>query len=123
MEFGFESLAAWQKSRALVKEVYEIVRTFPSEERYGLSDQMRRAAISVSSNLAEGKGRVSSKDKIHFCQMAYGSLMEVMCQLILAQDLGLISEEYLNKIRIKVEEVGRLINGYRNYLREKSDVK
>lgn len=116
MEFGFENLTAWQKSRILVKEVYELIKFFPSYENFGLSNQLRRSVISVASNLAEGKGRVTASDQIHFCHMAFGSLMEVTNQLILAQDLGYITEEQYLNLRPLIEEVAKLINGYRNYL-------
>lgn len=118
MEFGFENLTAWKKSRILVKEVYELIKFFPQSENFALSNQLRRSVISVASNLAEGKGRVTASDQIHFCHMAYGSLMEVTNQLILANDLGYISNGQYQKIRPLIEEVARLINGYRNYLRE-----
>lgn len=116
MEFGFEKLMAWKKSRTLVKSVYKLIREFPHEEKYGLSDQLRRAVISVSSNLAEGGGRLAVREKRHFCQIAYGSLMEVTCQLILAEDLGFISTSQNMEIREEIEELERLIRGYHNYL-------
>lgn len=119
MEFGFENLTAWQKSRILVKEVYELIKIFPQYENLGLSSQLRRSVISVASNLAEGKGRFSMNDQIHFCHMAYGSLMEVTNQIILAQDLGYITHEQYKNLRPLIEEVAKLINGYRNYLRTK----
>jgi len=116
MEFGFEKLMAWKKSRMLVKTVYKLIREFPHEEKYGLSDQLRRAVISVSSNLAEGGGRIAVREKRHFCQIAYGSLMEVTCQLILAEDLGFISSSQNMEVREEIEELERLIRGYHNYL-------
>ncbi len=121
MEFGFEKLIAWKKSRELVKSVYRLIRDFPSEERYGLSDQLRRAVISISSNLAEGGGRIALKEKRHFCQIAYGSLMEVTCQLILAEDLGFISALQNTEIREEIEELERLIRGYHTYLGQQSE--
>ncbi|MDE5692386.1 MAG: four helix bundle protein [Duncaniella sp.] len=118
MEFGFERLSVWRKSRELVKAVYLLVRSFPEEEKYALSDQLRRAAVSVSSNLAEGGGRLALKEKCHFCQIAYGSLMEVTCQIVLAEDLGFISSSQALHIREIIEEVERLLRGYHNYLKE-----
>ena len=118
MEFGFERLSVWRKSRELVKSVYLLVRNFPEEEKYALSDQLRRAAVSVSSNLAEGGGRLALKEKSHFCQIAYGSLMEVTCQIVLAEDLGFISSSQALQIREIIEEVERLLRGYHNYLKE-----
>lgn len=119
MEFSFERLSAWQKSRVLVKEVYRLIQYFPTSENYGLSSQLKRAVISVASNLAEGKGRVSPNAQIHFCQMAFGSLMEVACQLILAQDLGYITAKQNEEIRLIIAETAKLISGYRNFLKEK----
>lgn len=116
MGFNFERLTAWQKSRELVKAVYKATAFFPNSEKYALVDQLRRAAVSISSNLAEGSGRISTKEKIHFCEIAYGSLMEVMCQLILACDLGLLEEEYLTHLREQIDELSRLISGYRRSL-------
>ena len=116
MEFSFERLAAWQKSRILVKHIYRVTSFFPASERFGLVDQLRRAAVSVSSNLAEGSGRLSVKEKIHFCEISFGSLMEVMCQLTLACDLGFISEEDLAESRQLIEELSRIISGYRRSL-------
>ena len=75
MDFSFERLAVWQKSRLLVKNIYAITNGFPEREKFGLTDQLRRAAVSISSNLAEGSGRISVKEKIHFCEISYGSLM------------------------------------------------
>lgn len=118
MQFGFETLVVWQKSRQLVKAVYSLVRRFPPEEKYGLSDQLRRAVISIPSNLAEVKGRVAIKEQIQFCHIAYGSLMEVTSHLILAVDLDFIRQDDLNEIRPLLEEFERLLRAYRNYLRD-----
>lgn len=119
MDFGFERLHVWQKSRQLVRQIYTLIQFLPQEERYGLADQLRRASISIASNLAEGSGRMSLKEKIHFCEISYGSLMEVTCQLLLAQDLGYITEEQNQEIRPLLEEQERLIRGYHNYLSER----
>lgn len=119
MQFGFERLFVWQKSRQLVTLIYKLIMKLPQEERFGLSDQLRRASVSIASNLAEGAGRMSIKEKIHFCEVSYGSLMEVTCQLLLAQDLGYLTEEDNLQIRPLLEEQERLIRGYHNFLREK----
>ena len=116
MEFNFEKLDVWQRSRRLVKIVYLITEPFPNSERFGLVDQLRRAAVSISSNLAEGAGRMSIKEKLRFCEIAYGSLSEVMCQMILAYDLGYINELTLTGFRPVADEVGKMISGYRRYL-------
>ena len=90
--FSFEKLNVWQKSRQLSVAIYTLTKSFPDEERFGLISQMRRCAVSVSSNIAEGSGRHSSKDKARFTEISYSSLLELLNQLILSQDLELISE-------------------------------
>ncbi len=114
--FTFEKLEAWQKARILVKEVYLLAARFPTTERFGLSSQLGRAIISVLSNLSEGCGRPSIKERIHFFEIAYGSLMESMNQLILANDLGFISDKDLENIRIKIIELAKIISGLRKSL-------
>lgn len=113
MEFSFEKLVIWQKSRFLVKEIYRISSTFPYDEKYGLSDQLRRAVVSIASNIAEGTGRFSNKEKAHFCEIAYGSLMEVICQLTLAIDLGLTTQDEVDRLRPTFEELSRQLCAYR----------
>lgn len=114
MEFSFEKLRAWQKARQWVKDIYLITQTFPPEERYGLTNQLRRAAVSVASNLAEGNGRQSEKDRAHFCNLAFSSLLEALNQCILANDLGYLSPEKLLLLRQSSDELARLIAGLRN---------
>ena len=92
-QFSFENLEVWQLSRKLVSKIYSLTKSWPASEKFGLTNQIRRAVISISSNLAEGTSRKSSKDQAHFTQMAYSSLMEVTNQLILARDLKYINEE------------------------------
>ncbi len=116
MFFGFERLDIWQNSRILVKDIYQIVAKFSQEEKYGLSDQLRRAVISIPSNIAEGSGRYSVKEKIHFTEIAYGSLMEVVCQIILGFDLALISKSDKEQILSKAEILTKQISGYRRSL-------
>lgn len=119
-EFVFERLQVWQKSRFLVKEVYSLLDGFPNFEKYALCDQIRRAIISVSSNIAEGCGRPSYKERVHFIEIAYGSLMESYCQLVLAEDLGYISTDARLKIKPAFEEVAKMLSGFRNYLKQKA---
>ncbi len=116
MEFGFLRLHVWQNSRSLVNDIYKIISSFPGEERFGLADQLRRAAISIPSNIAEGSGRYSIKEKIHFTEIAYGSLMEVVCQIILCGDLGLIKLEQQNYILAKAEIIVKQLSAYRRTL-------
>ena len=111
--YSFENLDVWKKSRELVAFVYRIQSTFPSYERYGLGDQLRRAVVSVSSNIAEGNARYSLKEQIHFIEIAVGSLMEVYCQLTLAYDLKYINEDQLKQCNERIETVHKLLNGLR----------
>lgn len=113
MAFNFERLNVWQKSRAFVQLIYQITSFFPESEKYGLIDQMRRAAVSVSSNIAEGAGRWSEKDKLRFFEIAYGSLTETTNQLILAKDLNFVNDEYYNYTIQLAEEIGKMLSGYR----------
>ena len=84
--------------------IYALVKTFPVEEKYALGDQMRRAVVSVTSNIAEGSGRQSLKDQAHFLELSYGSLMEVMSQIDLALDLNFIDNENYNSLELLIEE-------------------
>jgi four helix bundle protein len=87
-KFPFEKLRVWQDARSWVKGIYLETRTFPADEKFGMTSQLNRAAVSGAANLAEGSSRTSPKDQAHFSQLAYGSLMESACLLILAEDLG-----------------------------------
>jgi hypothetical protein len=111
--FSFERMIAWKESRQLVKTIYEITTQFPKEELYSLTNQIRRAAISISSNLAEGAGRYSAKDQAHFYQIAYSSLMELMNQLYTSLDLNYINEPTLNKLKTHILSISYLINKLR----------
>jgi four helix bundle protein len=84
----FTDLVAWQKAHQLALQIYQLTKDFPADERFGLVNQMRRAAVSISSNIAEGYGRGTAKDKVHFYLMAQGSLYEIESQLLIALDLG-----------------------------------
>ena len=112
-KYDYKNLDAYKESKALVKMVYGWLRQFPKEEQYALCDQLRRAVISVPSNIAEGSGRFSTKEQIHFLEIAYGSLLEVDSQLDIAHDLEYISDEDLNASEIQIRKVGALIAGMR----------
>ncbi len=118
-QFTFEKLTAWQKSRILVKQVYTIIEGFPQSERYGLSSQLARAIVSVPSNIAEGCGRPSLKERVHFYEIAYGSLMESYTQLLLASDLGMAEQAQVEALKPLFEEVAKLLSGLRRSLLEK----
>ncbi len=111
--YQFENLTAWQRAKDLAKMVYLLVAKFPQYEQFALSSQVRRAVISVPSNIAEGSGRMSYKEKIHFLEIAYGSLLETYCQLQIAVELGHITNEDLAGIKPLFCETSRLISGLR----------
>lgn len=106
----FEDLIVWQKSHALTLSIYKVTRTFPKEELFGLSAQMRRAAVSVGANIAEGFSKKGKPDKARFMNVAQGSLEEVRYYFMLARDLGYLpaGAPYLNNL----DEVARLLGGY-----------
>ena len=111
--YSFKSLTVYIKAKDLVKDIYNIVKLFPLEERYALSDQLRRAVISVPSNIVEGINRMSNKEKSHFLEIAYASLMEVCCQIDIAKDLGFIDKQTNEDLENKINEIGKLISGLR----------
>ena len=108
--FGFEKLRVYQNARALVRDVYSLLREYPVEERYALCDQMRRSAISIPSNIAEGMGRYSVKEQAHFLEIANGSLMELYCQLGISKDLCYISEDIYGEMRRKTYELAIMLS-------------
>ena len=110
-QFQFEKLNAWQEARKLVVNVYQLLEKFPKTENYALSDQLRRAVVSVPSNIAEGTGRLAIKEQIHFLEIAYASLMELYCQLQIAVDLGYMTSEELQLVKRKVFTTSKLISG------------
>ena len=108
--FPFEKLKVWQLAKELVLAIYKVSRKFPLNEQYGLSNQIKRSAISVVSNLAEGSARFSQKDQAHFSQIAYSSLMEVICQLDISKDLDFIEDGDYENIRQKIMILSGKIN-------------
>ena len=115
LEFSFERLEVWQLSRRFVSKIYRITKNFPDSEKFGLTNQIRRAAISISSNLAEGTSRLSTVDQARFSQISYSSLMEVANQLILANDLNYIDDKRLDEFREDINELGNKINALHKY--------
>ncbi len=115
----FKDLLVWQKSVDLVENIYDFTKYFPKEELYGLTSQIRRAAISVPSNIAEGSSRKSTKEFIRFLNIANGSLMELETQAIIAQKLGMLTEENSLFIVNSAEEVSRMIHGLNTSLAKK----
>ena len=108
---SFRKLNVYVKAKELVKQVYVLLKKFPREEQYALCDQLRRAVISVPSNIAEGSGRQSDKDQSHFYTIAYGSLMETFSQLDVACDLGYISQEEFNQMELLINEEAKMLAG------------
>ena len=111
--YPFEKLRVWHNARGLIKSVYGITKAYPRSEIYGLTSQTNRAAVSVAANLAEGSSRTSRKDQAHFSQIAYGSLMELACLLIVAVDLEILSADREAKLREEIEAVSRQLNALR----------
>lgn len=107
----FTDLAVWQEGHKLVLMVYEITKEFPKEERYSLVDQMRRAIISVTSNIAEGFSRRSHKEKIQFYSMSQGSVTELQNQILVAKDIGYLGKDNFSKLVDQTIIVNKLING------------
>lgn len=115
---NFTELETWKKARVLRKEVSELSKSFPVEEKYRLVDQMIRSARSVTANIAEGYGRFHHLENTQFCRVARGSLTETLNHLIIAFDEGYINENILNPFEAKLEECIRILNGYMNYLQK-----
>lgn len=113
-KFSFEKLDVWQNSVELAKLVYVVTANFPKQEIYGLTSQIRRAVVSVSSNIAEGSSKKSLKDQARFSEIAFGSLLEVLNQIILAKELSYISEECFIECRYKIETISRQLNALKN---------
>jgi four helix bundle protein len=116
--FGFEELEVWKKAREIKNEITKEVKAFPNEERFRLTDQLIRSSRSIGALIAEGHGRFSYPDQIHFCVQARGSLAETMHHLIDAHDAGFLSNTRLEDFRNKLKQLERLLNGYINYLRK-----
>ncbi len=111
MTSDIRNLNVWQKSMKIVGETYNLIRTLPIEERFGLCDQMRRCSISIPSNIAEGQRRNSNKEFIHFLYIAKGSVAELQTQLWLCHDLGYSREEIVNYLVNKLTEIDRMLSG------------
>ena len=109
-QYNFEKLEVWNDARHFVKAVYNITSHFPDKEKFGLSSQIQRASVSVVSNIAEGVSRNSVKEQIRFVEMAYGSLMEVYCQLYIAVDLGYIISELFETIKTEIDKIANKLN-------------
>ena len=112
-KYDYKQLEVYKESKRLVKMVYVLLKKFPKEEQYALCDQLRRAVISVPSNVAEGLGRYSVKEQVHFFEIAYGSLREVDCQIDVACDLKYITKAEMEEVSELISHVSALISGLR----------
>jgi four helix bundle protein len=118
--FSFERLEVWQKSIQFADLVYDVTRTFPSDERFGLTNQMRRAAVSVSSNIAEGSSRFSKADFARFIEIATGSVFEVVSQSFISRNQGFLNDEQFNRLYAAAEEQGKMLSGLRSSILQQS---
>lgn len=114
-KYDYKQLDVYKEAKTLDKIVYALLKKFPHEEQYALCDQLRRAVISVPSNIAEGSGRRSTKEQIHFLEIANGSLREVDCQLDIAYDLGYVSLDEIDHAACQINKVGSMLTGLRKY--------
>jgi four helix bundle protein len=113
-EYSFERLEAWKKAKELVKIIYILTEEFPKKEQFGIVQQIRRASLSIASNIAEGSARPSLKDRAHFMVMAYTSLLEMVNQAIIAHELGYMQDQDYEKVRMQSTEVSRMLNSLKN---------
>ena len=119
--FYFKKLDVYNYSKVLVISIYKLLENYPQEEKFAICSQIRRAAVSVPSNIAEGFGRTSPKEKIHFLEISYGSLMEVSCQIEISHDLGYIDKVDLDSINLQIETIARLLSSLRFSIMKNGD--
>lgn len=113
--FSFEKLEVWVEAKNFTKEIYKLTSNYPDNEKFGLISQLRRASISVASNIAEGSARQTYKDKAHFTTMAFGSAVEILNQLIISYELNFINETDYLRLRLNIQSITNKLNGLRNY--------
>ena len=118
---GFEDLEVWKKCRQLRMNISTMLKQFPDDEKYRLTDQLKRCSRSVTANIAEGHGRVHYQDNLKFCRNSRGSLNEILDHLICARDESLITDQQLQELRTQYDECFRLLNGYISFLKKKND--
>ncbi len=118
-DFFYKKVDAYNLAKEYIVFIYTLLRNYPQYEQYALCDQMRRAAISIPSNIAEGLGRMSVKERIHFIEIAFGSLTELSCQLDISQAVGYISEEELAQAEEMSQRLSKVMSGLKNYLSNK----
>jgi four helix bundle protein len=122
-QFSFEKLQVWQLAKELTKEIYNITKSFPVDERYGLIPQIRRAATSVCANITEGSTRTTPKDQAHFTTVAYGSLIELLNHLIIAHELEYIESNVFQKLRADIKNLAIKLSNYKKSQLLKKDKK
>jgi four helix bundle protein len=118
---SYQELEVWKQTKDLVKHIYELTKGFPKEEQFGLTNQLRRAAVSIPSNIAEGCGRNHFKDSLQLFFIARGSLYEVETQLVIAFDLKYVSPDDLETSTTLIKSCKRLLNGFINYFQKQAD--
>lgn len=117
--FKFEKLDVWQKAVEYAELIYEVTRTFPVEEKFGLMSQLRRSAVSVSSNIAEGSSRSSDTDLARFIEIAYGSLLESVSELEIAKRQGFLGDKMFESAYKKAEDLARMLSGFRRSIKKR----
>lgn len=121
-KYSFEKLEVWNDARNLVKMIYLHTNNFPERERFGLSSQMQRAVVSIVSNIAEGVSRNSVKEKIRFVELAYGSLMELYCQLYVSVDLDYLTPDMFTLIKAEIDKIANKANALkRSFIKQLND--
>ena len=118
-DFYYRNLLVYQHSIQLVTDIYKLTKRFPLSESYGLTNQIQRAAVSIPSNIAEGMGRFSLKERLHFLEISNGSIMEVMCQIEIAYQLKYITIDEMKSFEQKIKDIAKMLMGFRRNLEEK----
>ncbi|MBN4085204.1 four helix bundle protein [Flavobacteriaceae bacterium AH-315-B10] len=113
--YSFEKLEVWKAAKELSKMIYTLTKSFPDDEKFGLTSQLKRASISICSNIAEGSARKTNKDKAHFTIIAFSSSVEVLNQIIITHELDLINSEEYTVLRQKIESITNKLNALRNH--------
>ncbi|HJU46030.1 MAG TPA: four helix bundle protein [Chitinophagaceae bacterium] len=119
----YRDMEVWLKAKALTKEIYLLTKIFPKDELYGLVSQIRRCAVSIPSNIAEGYGRQHKKETIQFLHIARGSLYELETQLYISKDLEYIDESKINSMILMIDECRKILNGLINYFENNNNLK
>ena len=119
----YNDLEIWKKGVDFVVKVYDITKSFPKDEIYGITNQMRRAAVSIPSNIAEGSGRNSNKEFVHFLYISYGSCLELETQILISERLGLLGKDKKDAMLVNILELRKMISGLIKVLKEQKEQK